>query len=93
MTGVVYNSTGPFVIFASWQEGMRDWCELILYRYVNRGLVTVADVIPVYAPASDGNDEQVYIDNVHRRVAAWQAATPNSGLGRTCGATPTWQPA
>ncbi|NJO05526.1 MAG: glucosaminidase domain-containing protein [Chloroflexaceae bacterium] len=82
VTGVVYNSTGPFVIFASWQEGMRDWCELILYRYVNRGLVTVADVIPVYAPASDGNDEQVYIDNVHRRVAAWQGRDPEFWIGQ-----------
>jgi len=61
-----------FAIFRSWQDGLRDWCERINERYINqRGLDTVEKAIPVYAPSSDGNNEQQYIDHVNKLVAAW----------------------
>lgn len=66
----------PFVRFASWQDGVRDWCELILYRYVRRGLDTVAEAVPVYAPSSDNNVPEAYINTIHRMVAVWQGRTP-----------------
>lgn len=53
---------------------LRDWCERINERYINqRGLDTVDKAIPVYAPASDGNNERTYIDHVNRLVADWVA--------------------
>ncbi|MCU0492723.1 MAG: glucosaminidase domain-containing protein [Chloroflexaceae bacterium] len=63
---------GPFVRYHSWHDGMRDWSELILFRYVNRGLDTVDKAIPVYAPTGDGNVPSAYIASVYRMVAAWQ---------------------
>lgn len=58
--------------YATWEDGLSDWCELILNRYVGRGLDTVEKAIPVYAPAFDGNNPSLYISNIYRRVAAWQ---------------------
>ncbi len=71
---------GEFVKFRSWQDGLRDWCERILGRYIKeKGLTTVDAAIPVYAPASDQNNEQAYIDHVNRLVARWQAEDPEPG--------------
>lgn len=74
-----------FVIFRSWQDGLRDWCERINARYIDeRGLDTVEKAIPVYAPSSDGNNVQAYIDKVTRLVSTWiaedQATNPATSL-------------
>ncbi len=75
--GIVHSSLyGAFVSYANWEDGVHDWCELILYGYVGRGLDTVAAAIPVYAPEFDNNDPAVYINNVHRRVAVWRGQDP-----------------
>ncbi|WP_161569241.1 glucosaminidase domain-containing protein [Candidatus Oscillochloris fontis] len=60
-----------FARYYSWEDGVRDWCELILYRYVNRGLDTVEKAIPVYAPSSDNNVPSAYINTIRRVVASW----------------------
>ncbi|NTV62481.1 MAG: glucosaminidase domain-containing protein [Oscillochloris sp.] len=62
---------GGFVKYASWEDGTRDWCELILFRYVNRGLDTIEKAIPVYAPSSDNNVPSAYINAIRRVVASW----------------------
>jgi hypothetical protein len=63
-----------FAIFRTWQDGLRDWCERINIRYIDgRGLDTVEKAIPVYAPASDGNNVTRYIEHVNQLVAAWMA--------------------
>lgn len=83
---VVRVSSGPFVRFRSWQDGVRDWCELILYRYIDRGLDTVEKAVPVYAPASDGNVPASYINAIYRTVGSWQGrayAPPVSAVART----------
>lgn len=68
---VVQVSSGPFVRYGSWEDGTRDWCELILNRYVGRGYDTVAKAVPIYAPTSDGNVPTSYINNIYRMVSAW----------------------
>lgn len=72
-----------FAIFRSWQDGLRDWCERINQRYIDqRGLDTVDKAIPVYAPSSDNNNVQRYIQHVTELVERWiaedapQAAAP-----------------
>jgi hypothetical protein len=67
-----------FVRYNSWQDSVRDWCELILGRYVGRGLDTVEKAVPVYAPRSDGNVPESYINVIRRVVANWsgQRLTP-----------------
>ena len=61
-----------FARYASWADGLHDWCAYIRCRYIARGLITVAQIVPVYAPRSDGNVPTAYIAAVCRDVATWQ---------------------
>jgi hypothetical protein len=74
--GTVQARSGPFVSYASWQDGLRDWCDLIVNRYIGQGLDTVEKAVPVYAPAFDGNDPDAYIASVRRRIAIWRGQDP-----------------
>lgn len=73
---VVQTQKGPFTRYHSFQDGLRDWCDLIKYRYIARGLDTVDKAVPVYAPASDGNVPTAYINAIYRAVASWQGRNP-----------------
>lgn len=56
---------GTFRRYGSWAEGARDWARLIDESYVQkRGLQTLSQVISVYAPSSDGNNERGYVSTV-----------------------------
>lgn len=58
--------------YSSWEEGIEDWYRLIDREYIKgRGHSTVADVIPVYAPAFE-NNVQLYIDTVNHLVDKWR---------------------
>ena len=71
-----------FRSYATWEVAYQDWYKLILYGYV-KGQVTnaivghpcttVAQIVPVYAPSSDGNTPDSYIAAVLHAVAAWRA--------------------
>lgn len=59
--------------YITYQQGYQDWYQLIRKLYVNTWhLVTINQIIPVYAPASDGNDPRAYIALVKRMVAQWR---------------------
>ena len=60
-----------FRSYPSWQVGAWDWFRLITYEYLPRGLSTVQTIIPVYAPASDGNNPASYIAAVLQAAATW----------------------
>lgn len=61
-------------IYTSWEEGFEDWYRLIAQQYVNRwGLTTVDQIIPVYAPNSDNNNEAAYIHSVKLAVDTWRS--------------------
>lgn len=65
---------GTFVKFASWQAGLRDWCQRLKGpKYAGAGLLTVEQIIPKYAPSSDSNKPQQYIQAVKAMVAGWAA--------------------
>jgi hypothetical protein len=69
-----YPCGGGYRAYASWEEGFRDWYQLIRTMYVDQlGLTSVEQVIPVYAPAADHNDEAAYINAVESAVATWRA--------------------
>lgn len=56
---------GSFRRYDTWAEGARDWARLIDEAYVQkRGLSTLSQVISVYAPSSDGNNESRYVATV-----------------------------
>ncbi len=63
---------GRFRDYPDWETGIADWYRLIDVEYLRgRGLQTVADVIPIYAPAVE-NDVQGYINVVHSLVDRWR---------------------
>ncbi|MCU0490049.1 MAG: glucosaminidase domain-containing protein [Chloroflexaceae bacterium] len=63
---------GRFRDYGSWNEGIKDWYRLISVEYIQgRGHQTIADVIPVYAPAFE-NDVQNYVNVVQRLVDGWR---------------------
>lgn len=60
-------------LYPTWEAGFEDWYKLISQQYVNAwGLYTVDQIIPVYAPASDNNDEAAYIQSIKGAVDAWR---------------------
>ncbi len=59
--------------YSSWVAGYADWYHLIRALYVNQWhLLTVAQIIPVYAPVGDGNDVPGYIRAVEHAVDTWR---------------------
>jgi hypothetical protein len=64
--------SGGWAWYASWEASLTDWCAYIKRRYVQRGLTTVEQVIPIYAPSSDHNKPDRYIAAVRASVAQWQ---------------------
>ncbi|MCS6880643.1 MAG: peptidoglycan DD-metalloendopeptidase family protein [Oscillochloridaceae bacterium] len=63
---------GRFRDYGSWAEGIEDWYRLISVEYIQgRGVRTVAEIIPIYAPAFE-NDVQGYINVVQRLVDEWR---------------------
>ena len=68
--------------YSTWEAGYLDWYQLILDGYV-KGQVTnaivghpcttIAQIVPVYAPSSDGNAPNSYIAAVLHAVATWRA--------------------
>jgi len=59
--------------YASWAAGCLDWFRLIAAVYLPRGLVMVQQIVPVYAPSSDGNNVGGYIAAVLTAVQTWRA--------------------
>jgi hypothetical protein len=65
---------GRFRDYGGWREGIEDWFRLLSNEYFPKGLTTVESIIPVYAPASDNNNEAAYIHSVNEMVASWHTA-------------------
>jgi len=59
---------GSFRKYASWTAGATDWVRLLKYYRDGRGLTTLEQIIPVYAPAADNNNEAAYVLAVKHRV-------------------------
>lgn len=64
---------GSFRKYATWSEGIEDWYRLIREMYLDQNrLYTVSQIIPVYAPQADHNNERAYIDYVEEHVQIWR---------------------
>ncbi len=58
--------------YSSWEQGAQAWYQLIRNLYVNTWhLTTIAQIIPVYAPASDGNNPAAYLALVEQMTGRW----------------------
>jgi hypothetical protein len=62
---------GGYRSYATWQAGFLDWYHLIRNLYIKQWhLASVAQIIPVYAPASDLS---AYIQAVEHAVDTWRS--------------------
>jgi hypothetical protein len=65
---------GGYAQMYSWEDGFDQYYKLIRNLYVAQwGLVTVDQIIPTYAPNSDGNNEKQYIATLKHEIDAWHA--------------------
>ncbi len=65
---------GGYAKMNSWEDGFEHWYKLIRNLYVAQwGRVTVDQIIPKYAPNSDGNNEKQYIATLKHEVDVWRA--------------------
>jgi hypothetical protein len=68
-----YQCIQGYRAYPNWQAGYADWYRLIATTYIAEWhLTTVEQIIPVYAPASDGNDVAGYIAAVKQAVMTWR---------------------
>lgn len=64
---------GRFRSYRSWEEGIADWYRLIAVEYRDgRGLTSMRDIIPIYAPAADGNDVASYLNHITTLITEWR---------------------
>ena len=78
---------GPFVRYPSWTEGFRDLAFRLVdetFVYFQRRAKTVQDIIPTWAPSSDGNKPEAYIravlDFMERTMLSWRNLAQKLGL-------------
>jgi hypothetical protein len=69
---IVNTPRGQFATYSDWTTGTRDWAARMRGpKYGGRGLRTVRQVLPIYAPATDGNDPQAYATAVLTIIEQW----------------------
>ena len=64
---VIQTERGRFVRYPSWTEGWRDLAYRLVdptYVYAAYGRRTIRDIIPVWAPVTDANDPERYVEAV-----------------------------
>ena len=60
-------------MYKTWEAGFADWYKLISEKYVGEWhLSTIEQIIPVYAPSSDSNDEGQYIRTIKIAIERWR---------------------
>lgn len=69
-----YDTYDGYRKYKTWEAGFEDWYKLIKTQYVQKWrLFTVDQIVPVYAPSSDHNDVDAYIQSVKDAVNAWRS--------------------
>ncbi|GHO44183.1 hypothetical protein KSX_23460 [Ktedonospora formicarum] len=64
---------GSFRKYGSWSEGIEDWYRLIRELYLDQNhLYTITQIVPVYAPQADHNNEHVYIEYIEEHIQIWR---------------------
>lgn len=71
-----YAQYDGYRLYRTWEQGFEDWYKLIAKQYVDQwGLSTVDQIIPVYAPGADHNDEAAYIQSVEHAIDTWHSGS------------------
>jgi hypothetical protein len=59
--------------YKTWEAGFEDWYKLMAEKYVGEWhLSTVEQIIPIYAPSEDHNDEGQYILTIKIAIERWR---------------------
>ena len=59
--------------YKTWEAGFDDWYKLISEKYVGEWhLSTIEQIIPIYAPSYDNNDESQYITTLKIAIERWR---------------------
>jgi len=67
-----YHDGSGYRAYDSWDEGIHDWYKLLTDDPAYGGLHTVEQIVPIYAPNEDHNDEAQYIQTVNGLVDQWR---------------------
>ena len=60
-------------LYKTWEKGFEDWYKLIAEKYVAEWhLSTVDQIVPVYAPSDDHNDEGQYVRTIKIAIERWR---------------------
>ncbi|MBA2363136.1 MAG: hypothetical protein H0V86_06375 [Chloroflexia bacterium] len=63
---------GRFAAYNSYEQGLFEWIGVMRRVYWSRGLRTISQATPVYAPASDNNDPILYAQQANRWIHDWE---------------------
>lgn len=80
---VIDTPRGPFVRFDSWADGWADLAARLVdpaFAYAKAGAVTIEQIIPIWAPASDSNTPESYIAAVVRDMGRWEESPTMTDL-------------
>lgn len=80
---VVDTPKGPFVRFPTWRHGWADLAERLVdpaFVYAQHGAVRIDQIIPIWAPASDGNSPENYIAAVVQAMTEWVSEMSNLSI-------------
>jgi hypothetical protein len=65
---------GSFKVYPSWTDGIIDWAILMRETYaINWKLFSLEQILPRYAPSSDNNDPNGYINTVKKLVDKYRS--------------------
>jgi hypothetical protein len=65
---------GNFVSYGTWAQGADDATYRLIdpeFEYARAGATTIGEIIPIWAPGSDGNDPAGYINTVISLMNQW----------------------
>jgi Mannosyl-glycoprotein endo-beta-N-acetylglucosaminidase len=69
--GNIRSGPNSYRSYVSWSDSVADFYHLIATVYIASGLTTVAQIMPIYAPASDHNNPDAYIQVVRTDMTTW----------------------
>lgn len=56
------DTSGNFIKYKTWEEGVADWFSYINRKYVSQNITTVETIVPIYAPSSENNTSKYITD-------------------------------
>ncbi|MDP9352509.1 MAG: hypothetical protein M3P51_13360 [Chloroflexota bacterium] len=63
---------GRFAAYDTYEQGLVEWLGVMQRVYRDRGLLSISQAVPIYAPTSDGNDPDAYVEQVNGWIEAWE---------------------